>query len=176
MKYWLPILTFGVVVLTSAARADETTATPNPPDSAAHAASEPAPDAARATPPRPLRHGVFRFNTYPAAWTAAQKTNRPILVYACSPSCPNCTRMLGETYKQQRVSQFVSDSFETCFVESDEQPDMVSKLHIRWFPTTIIVSPDNQVIDVIEGYVDASTLQRRLQTSLAAQQAETQTR
>lgn len=126
--------------------------------------------------PRPLRHGVFRFNTYPAAWTAAQKTNRPILVYACSPSCPNCVRMLGETYRTPRVSRFVSDSFETVYVDRSEQPEMVAKLHLRWFPTTLVVSPNNKVIDVIEGYVDAETLERRLQITLASQQAETQAR
>lgn len=139
-------------------------------------AAKEAADSKTAQKPLPLRHGVFRFESYPAAWTAAQETNRPILVYACSPSCPNCVRMLSETYKSQGVSQFVSDSFETVLVDSYEQPAMVQKLHLRWFPTTIVVSPNNQVIDVIEGFVDPATFQRRLQTTLASQNAKTQTR
>lgn len=127
--------------------------------------------------PRPLRQGVFRFSTYPAAWTAAQETNRPILVYACSPSCPHCVKMLRETYKSQGVAEFVGSSFESVYIDRSEQPDMAAKLHLRIFPTTIVVSPNNQVIDVIEGYVDAQTLQRRLQTTLAAHQGDaTQTR
>jgi len=124
----------------------------------------------------PLRHGVFRFASYPTAWTAAQKTNRPILVFVTSPSCPHCTRMLGETYSQASVSRFVVGSFETVFVDRMEQPALVAKLHVRMYPTTLVVAPNNKVIDVIEGYVDGATLSRRLRTSLAAQTDVVQTR
>jgi thioredoxin-like negative regulator of GroEL len=126
--------------------------------------------------PAPLRHGVFRFTSYPAAWTAAQETNRPILVFVTSGSCPHCSRMLDETYQASRVKEFVGDSFETVFVDRSEQPALAAKLHVRWFPTTLVVGPDNQVMDIIEGYVDPAAFSRRLQTTLAAHAAETQTR
>lgn len=124
----------------------------------------------------PLRHGVFRFTSYPAAWTAAQKSNRPILVFVTSRSCPHCSKMLGETYQATLVKQFVGESFETVLVDRSEQPALAAKLHVRWFPTTLVVGPDNQVIDMIEGYVDPAAFSRRLQTTLAAQTAETKTR
>jgi thioredoxin-like negative regulator of GroEL len=147
---------------------------------AAAATSTPAeapPAAATKEKSAPLRHGVFRFTSYPAAWTAAQKTGRPILVYVTSRSCPHCTRMLGETYQRATMRTFVSDSFETVLVDRTEQPGLAQKLRVRLFPTTLVVGPDNQVIDVIEGYVDAAAFSRRLQTSLAAHAAEeTQTR
>lgn len=145
-------------------------------EAAAEVASLPAAPPAPAEAPAPLRYGVFRFASYPTAWTAAQKTNRPILVFVTSPSCPHCTRMLGETYSQASVSRFVAGSFETVFVDRAEQPALISKLHVRMFPTTIVVAPNNKVIDVIEGYVDGATLSRRLQTSLAAQSTILQTR
>lgn len=84
--------------------------------------------------------------------------------------------MLGETYRQPAVADWVNESFETVYVDRYEQPEMVGKLHLRRFPTTIVVSPDNKVIDVIEGYVDGSAFQARLQNSLAAQQTATQAR
>lgn len=126
--------------------------------------------------PAPLRYGVFRFASYPMAWTAAQKTNRPILVFVTSPSCVHCTRMLGDTYRQAAVSKFVADSFETVFVDRMEQPALAAKLHVRMYPTTIVVAPNNKVIDVIEGYVDGATFARRLRTTLAAQSNVVQTR
>jgi thioredoxin-related protein len=119
-----------------------------------------------------LRHGVFRHTSYPAAWTAAQESGRPILVYVTSQSCPHCTRMLGETYQRASLRTFMTGSFETVFVDRAEQPELAQKLHVRLFPTTLIVGGDNKVIDVIEGYVDASAFSRRLQTSLAANAAE----
>jgi len=123
-----------------------------------------------------LRHGVFRFHSYPAAWTAAQKTNKPILVYATTSNCPHCVRMIGESYRSPQVSRFVNDSFETVYVDRGEQPELTAKLRVRWFPTTIIVGPNNQVLDVIEGYVDPKMLAQRLQTTFAAHAAATQTR
>jgi thioredoxin-related protein len=124
----------------------------------------------------PLRHGVFRYTSYPAAWTEAQKSGRPILVFVTSPSCPHCTQMLGLTYSKSTVRDYVGDTFETVLVDRTEQPELISKLHVRWFPTTLVVGPDNQVIDVIEGYVDAGAFSRRLQTTLATHNQETQQR
>lgn len=152
-------------------------AEPPQPAPVAEVASLPAaPIAAPVVAPAPLKYGVFRFSSYPTAWTAAQSTNRPILVYVTSPSCPHCTRMIGETYQQATVSRFVADSFETVFVDRMEQPTLVAKLHVRMYPTTIVVAPNNKVIDVIEGYVDSATFSRRLQTTLASQSNVTQTR
>ena len=141
---------------------------------AATSVPDEAPPAAESS--APLRHGVFRFTSYPAAWTAAQKTGRPILVFVTSRSCPHCSRMLGETYQLAAVREFVTGSFETVEVDRTEQPELAAKLHVRWFPTTLVVAPDNKVVDVIEGYVDAASFSRRLQTTLAAQSPETQTR
>jgi thioredoxin-like negative regulator of GroEL len=147
---------------------------------AAAATSTPAeapPVVAPSPKPAPLRLGVFRFTSYPAAWTAAHESGRPILVYVTSKSCPHCTRMLGETYQRTPTRTFVTGSFETVLVDRTEQPELIQKLHVRLFPTTLVVGPDNQVLDVIEGYVDAAAFSRRLQTSLAAHAAgETQTR
>lgn len=123
-----------------------------------------------------MRHGVFQHTSYPAAWTAAQKSNRPILVFASAPSCPHCVKMVGETYRAAQIKDLVAGSFETVYVDRAEQPELAAKLKIRWFPTTIIVGPDNQVIDVIEGFVDAKTLALRLRTTVAAQAAATQKR
>jgi len=120
-----------------------------------------------------LRHGVFRHSSYPAAWTSAKKTNRPILVFACSPNCPHCVRMIGETYQSPQIKRLVTESFESVYVDRAEQPEMTAKLRIRYFPTTIVVGPNNQVLDVIEGYVDSKTLAQRLQTSMAAHEAAT---
>jgi thiol-disulfide isomerase/thioredoxin len=130
-----------------------------------------------AAPAKPkLRHGVFRYSSYPAAWTSAKITNRPFLVFACSSNCPHCVRMIGETYQSPKVKKLVNDSFETVYVDRGEQPELTAKLRIRYFPTTIVVGPNNQVLDVIEGYVDSKTLASRLQTSMAAHDAATKTR
>ncbi len=155
---------------------DATAKSPQATAAAAPAAIPAVQVAARIEAPAALRYGVFRFSSYPLAWTAAQQTNRPILVFVTSPSCPHCTRMLGETFRQPTVSKVVAESFESVFVDRFEQPALAAKLKVRLFPTTIVVAPNNKVIDVIEGYVDSATFSRRLQTTLASQSNATQTR
>lgn len=117
---------------------------------------------------RPLRHGIFRFTRYPAAWTAAQKTGRPILVYATANQCPYCVKMLEKTYKQEKITKLVEGSFETVYVDRHAQSKLVEKMHIKWYPTTIVVTPGNKVIDKIEGYVSPEEFTSRINTSLAS--------
>jgi hypothetical protein len=84
--------------------------------------------------------------------------------------------MLGETYQYANVKQFVTASFETVLVDQFEQPELAALLKVRWYPTTLVVAPNNKVVDIIEGYVDPATFARRLRTTLAAQSAAVQTR
>ena len=122
---------------------------------------------------------LFRHTTYPAAWKAAQKTNRPLLVYVCMPNCPHCTKMKLQTFGLPQVKKLVSSSFETINASRYTHATLVQNLNIKWYPTTVLVGPNNKVLDVIEGYVDAQKLTLRLQTGLASLTPvvpETQTR
>lgn len=116
---------------------------------------------------RPLQHGVFRWTSYPAAWTAAQQSQRPILVFVTSSRCPHCVRMLSQTFKDADVQQTVVDGFETVYVDRSAHPDLVAKLGVRLFPTTVLVGANNKIMDRMEGYVDAAAFQRRLQPRVA---------
>ncbi len=119
---------------------------------------------------------LFKHDSYPSAWTAAQETNRPILVYVSMPQCPHCTKMLDETYEQAEVDEIVKGSFETLQVSRYTHATLISKLHVRWYPTTVLVGSNNKVLDMIEGYVDANTFKRRLQMGIASASTATQTR
>ncbi len=117
-----------------------------------------------AAQPRPL----FQHTTYPAAWKAAQKSNRPILVFVSMPNCHYCVKMKEQVYRLPRVRQLVASSFETVNAGRYSHSKLVEKLHIKWYPTTVLVGPNNKVLDVIEGYADANMFQQRLQTGLAS--------
>lgn len=111
---------------------------------------------------------LFQHRTYPAAWRAAQESNRPILVFVCMPNCHYCVKMKHQVYQQPRVKDLVSNSFETIAADRYTHPKLVSSLKIRLYPTTVLVGPNNKILDVIEGYADANKFQRRLQTGLAS--------
>jgi len=117
-----------------------------------------------AAKPRPL----FQHATYPAAWRAAQKSNRPILVFVSMPNCHYCVKMKQQVYQLHHVQQLVSSSFETVYAGRYTHAKLIEKLHIKWYPTTVLVGPNNKILDVIEGYAEATKFQQRLQTGLAA--------
>jgi thioredoxin-related protein len=119
---------------------------------------------------------LFRHKSYPKAWTAAQQSNRPILLYVTMPGCPHCDKMMEETLGSPHVKQMVSESFETVYVSRRTNPKLVKSLKVKWYPTTVLVGSNNKVVDVIEGYVDAKTFQTRLKVGLASADPVTQTR
>lgn len=124
------------------------------------------------TQPKPL----FKYDNYPAAWTAAQESNKPILVYISMPQCPHCTKMIDCTFGSADVSELINDSFETLQASRYTHALLVEKLHIKWYPTTVLVGSNNKVLDTIEGYVDHGTFKRRLQLGIASASNSTQTR
>lgn len=111
---------------------------------------------------------LFKHASYPAAWTASQESNRPILVYVTMPQCPHCSKMIDSTYGCKEVDEMVKGSFETVQASRYTHATLISKLHVRWYPTTVLVGPNNKVLDIIEGYVDANTFKRRLQVGIAS--------
>ena len=110
---------------------------------------------------------LFQHDTYPDAWRAAQKSDRPILVFVSMPNCHYCVKMTEQVYCQPRVKELVCGSFETIKAGRYTHAKLVEKLHIKWYPTTVLVGPNNKVLDVIEGYTDEKRFQQRLQTGLA---------
>ncbi len=114
------------------------------------------------------RRPLFQHATYPAAWKAAQKSNRPILVYVSMPNCHYCEKMKSQVYRLPRVRNLVSSSFETVRAGRYTHAKLVQNLHVKWYPTTVLVGPNNKILDVIEGYADANQFQQRLQTGLAS--------
>lgn len=132
--------------------------------SSADAKSTPVEESLPIVKVRPL----FQHRTYPAAWRAAQESNRPILVFVCMPNCHYCVKMKHQVYQQPRVKDLVSNSFETIAADRYAHPKLISSLKIRLYPTTVLVGPNNKILDVIEGYADANQFQRRLQTGLAS--------
>ena len=84
--------------------------------------------------------------------------------------------MVQNTCRQPEVKSLIYESFETMYVDRRLQPELIAKLNIKWFPTTILVGRNNRVLDVIEGYIPPKTFRLRLLNSLAALQGKTQKR
>lgn len=120
-------------------------------------------------PPTPKQpRALFQHTSYPDAWRAAQRSNRPILVYVCMPNCHYCVKMKHQVYHLPHVKNLVANSFETIKADRFAHPKLISSLKVRLYPTTVLVSPNNKILDVIEGYAEPAKFQQRLQTGLAS--------
>lgn len=95
---------------------------------------------------------VFRHADVDAAWAAAQKSQRPVLVYVSASNCHFCKKMVSETLSHPQIQRANNRWFETAVVSNDTQPELVAKLGVKAFPTTLLVRPDGKMAARLTGY------------------------
>jgi thioredoxin-related protein len=98
-----------------------------------------------------------------AAWQAALDGKRPMVILFTSDHCPHCERMLAETYADPAIKGLLVTYAETALAHAADYGELIKKLRIRGYPTSLVVAADGQIVDAVEGYVDAPTFARRLQ-------------
>jgi thioredoxin-related protein len=102
------------------------------------------------------------------ALSVAQSQQRPLVVFVSTDRCVYCDKMIATTFRDVNVRQALGSSFVAAAIKGSERPDLMQHLQIRSFPTTLLVSPDGEVLDQMTGYVDASKFQQRLDRVLPA--------
>lgn len=96
---------------------------------------------------------VFRHAGADAAWHAAQKSRRPVLLYISSEDCRFCVKMLKDTYSHPQIAAALSQSCEPVALMREDNQELVKHLQIRAYPTTVIVGADGKEVTRIEGYL-----------------------
>ncbi|MEM8864360.1 MAG: thioredoxin family protein [Planctomycetota bacterium] len=97
---------------------------------------------------------VFRHANVDLAWQAAQKTGRPVMVFVTSADCFFCKKMMSETLSNPRIAQANNRRFETTVLSKETQPELVEKLGVKAFPTTLIVNTDGTLQNQVRGFVE----------------------
>ena len=92
----------------------------------------------------------------------ARQQNRPLLLLVTMDSCLYCTKIKQSTYMDNAVAVQVADGFVASRIDAKHHKALVEQLKIEVYPTTVIISPDYQVLDVIRGYVDSARLRQRM--------------
>lgn len=104
------------------------------------------------------------------AWDASKTTGRPLLLFVTSEGCTYCEQMERRSYSDRGVASTIRQSYVASKISAEQQPGLVRKLGLRLYPTTVIISPDAQVLATIDGYVEPSVLQQRLAAVLDKKQ------
>jgi uncharacterized protein YyaL (SSP411 family) len=97
-----------------------------------------------------------------SAFAESQAQGRPILIFVTMDHCYYCEKMCRETYSDDQLLQDIESEYVLASIDRERCPKLVRKLNVRAFPTTVIVGPDETVIDSMTGFVGPDQLRTRL--------------
>jgi thioredoxin-related protein len=121
---------------------------------------------ARAEKPRDHSHaapeGVFDHKTVEDAWKVAIEKKKPLLVMFTSNNCTYCRKMIADTYSNQQVKELLRGRTESVMAHSDNYAALIKKLGIRGYPSSLLITPEGEVLDFMEGYVDPQAFAKRV--------------
>jgi len=108
------------------------------------------------------RSDLFTQTSIEKGWQAATDQQKPMLVMFTTDGCHYCRKMLAETYSNPAVRQMLAGNAETVLAHAEDYRELVKKLGIRGYPSSMLISPKGDVLEFITGYVDAKTFTKRV--------------
>jgi thioredoxin-related protein len=106
--------------------------------------------------------GVFDHKDVEEAWKVAIEKKKPLLVMFTSNNCTFCRKMIADTYSNQGVKDLLRGRTESVMAHSDHYAALIKKLGIRGYPSSLLISPEGEVLDFMEGYVDPQEFTKRV--------------
>lgn len=97
-----------------------------------------------------------------AAWQTSVRENRPLLVFLTSSGCRYCSMMKQKTYSDPTIAAKIEQSFVPVAVDASRVAWLVKQMEVSGYPTTLIISPEAEVLDHLKGYVAPERLLPRL--------------
>lgn len=92
----------------------------------------------------------------------ARQSGRPMLIRVTADWCGYCRKMKAEVFSKSGIQRDLSRGFVTVEMDADQNRDLVQRLGIRSLPATLILTPDMQIADRMEGFRSADQLQVKL--------------
>jgi thioredoxin-related protein len=124
-----------------------------------------------AASPQPL----FTYDSVDEAWQEVKQSHRPLLLFASMSDCFYCEKMERETYSHPELSRSIRSLFVTAKMKKEADPELMKKLGVRAYPTTLVISPEGDLIARIEGFADPKKFVTAVRPALA-KHAQTQGR
>lgn len=106
--------------------------------------------------------GVFDHKSVEEAWKTAAEKKKPLLVMFTSNNCTFCRKMITDTYSNPQVKELLKGRTESVMAHSDDYASLIKKLGIRGYPSSLLISPDGEVLDFMEGYVAPQEFAKRV--------------
>ena len=96
------------------------------------------------------------------ALQVAAQQQRPVLLFVSMDGCKYCRRMEQTTFSNPQVRQTIGANYVPVAIKNSERPDVMRDLQIQSFPTTLIVTPQGDVVSELKGYVEPRKFEQQL--------------
>lgn len=91
-----------------------------------------------------------------------QAERLPMLLFVTADNCRFCEKMKYETYSDLAVVSEIQGSFVPATIKGPSRQDLIRHYGVKIYPTTILLSPEEDVLATIGGYVNSDTLRFQL--------------
>jgi len=82
----------------------------------------------------------------PAAFEAAARTGKPVLLALVAPWSAECREMDETTYAEPRIAANVNDGFVPVRVDADRRPRIRERYNMGGFPSTVFLTPEGEIL------------------------------
>lgn len=108
------------------------------------------------------------------AYRLANESGKPMLIVVGGAWCPHCRKLEKEVLGNSTIARYVNTVFIPVHLDSEKDARAAQILEVRSLPTTVILSPEADLLGSIEGYVPPKEFTTVLKQSMQFQRARRQ--
>ena len=98
-------------------------------------------------------------------------TGKPILIVCGGPWCVYCKKLEKEVLGNPVIAKYINNTFIAVHLDSEKDQRAVQILEVKSLPTTVILSPNADLLGSVEGFVKAKDYASVLKQSVDFQKA-----
>jgi len=80
-------------------------------------------------------------------------TGKPMLIVCGGPWCVYCKKLEKEVLGHPTIARYINKTFIAVHLDSEKDQKAVQILEVKSLPTTVILSPDADLLGSVEGFV-----------------------
>jgi len=127
----------------------------------------------RPLPAEEASENIVWQTTLKPAHRLAVELDRPLLVVFTATWCTYCHKLIRETTANEKLATYISAHFIPTLLDFDKETRIVEVLKIESLPTTVVLSPQVDLLLQKPGYMKADAFRQTLSAALI-RQAEVQ--